>query len=106
MNFPIVTAGESWVDTEKNVEMILDDQNYIDFQVNSMLRTRRPMRLRMLLDEFPKRENRTTRVRMSTEFVNQDVLRVTVRDMGFGDLVSASGKEITEEIDLSESSSN
>lgn len=106
MNYPIVTAGESWVDTEKNVEMILDDQNYIDFQVNSMLRTRRPMRLRMLLDEFPKRENRTTRVRMSTEFVNQDILRVTVRDMGFGDLVSTSGKEITEEIDLSESSSS
>jgi hypothetical protein len=91
---------------EKNVEMILDDQNYIDFQVNSMLRTRRPMRLRMLLDEFPKRENRTTRVRMSTEFINQDILRVTVRDMGFGDLVSTSGKEITEEIDLSESSSS
>jgi hypothetical protein len=106
MNYPIVTAGESWVDTEKNVEMILDDQNYIDFQVNSMLRTRRPMRLRMLLDEFPKRENRTTRVRMSTEFINQDILRVTVRDMGFGDLVSTSGKEITEEIDLSESSSS
>ncbi|SFG19446.1 DUF5716 family protein [Oribacterium sp. WCC10] len=99
---PIVRAGESWMDTSASYEMILDDQDFIDFQVTSITKPQRPLRLRMMLDTFPQRESRTTRIRMSTEFADADTLRVTVKDLGFGDLFPASDKEIVEEIDLSE----
>ena len=56
----------------------------------------------MMLDTFPERENRTTKVRMTTEFRDADTLRVTVKDLGFGDIFPASDKEIVEEIDLSD----
>lgn len=99
---PIVRAGENWMDTSSCYEMILDDQDYIDFQVTTLTKPQRPIRLRMMLDTFPTREKRTTRVRMSTEFSDADTLRVTVKDLGFGDIYPASDMEIVEEIDLSE----
>lgn len=101
-NLPIVKAGTSWMDSRTSFDFIEDDQDYIDFQVTSLAHPRRPIRLRMMLDRFPKRENRTTRIRMSTEFVDAETLRVTVQDLGFGDLFPASGREITEEIDLAD----
>ena len=101
-NLPIVKAGTNWMDSRTSYELIEDDQDYIDFQVTSLAHPRRPIRLRMMLDRFPKRENRTTRIRMSTEFVDAETLRVTVRDLGFGDLFPSSGQEITEEIDLAD----
>ena len=101
-NLPIVKAGTNWMDSRTSYELIEDDQDYIDFQVTSLAHPRRPIRLRMMLDLFPKRENRTTRIRMSTEFVEAETLRVTVQDLGFGDLFPSSGQEITEEIDLAD----
>ena len=101
-NLPIVKAGTNWMDSRTSYELIEDDQDYIDFQVTSLAHPRRPIRLRMMLDLFPKRENRTTRIRMSTEFVDAETLRVTVQDLGFGDLFPSSGQEITEEIDLAD----
>lgn len=100
-SLPIVKAGESWIDTSTSYEMILDNQDYIDFQVTPVTKPQRPLRLRMMLDTFPERDNRTTRIRMTTEFAEADILRVTVKDLGFGDIYPASDKEIVEEIDLS-----
>ena len=90
------------MDTCSSYDMILDDQDFIDFQVTSITKPQRPLRLRMMLDTFPERENRTTKVRMTTEFRDADTLRVTVKDLGFGDIFPASDKEIVEEIDLSD----
>ena len=101
-NLSIVKAGTSWMDSKATFDFIEDDQDYIDFQVTSLANPRRPVRLRMMLDSFPKRENRTTRIRMSTEFVDAETLRVTVQDLGFGDLFPASGRAITEELDLAD----
>ncbi len=101
-NLPIVQAGSSWIDSQACYEMIADSQDYIDFQVSSPARARRPIWLRMMLENFPKRENRTTRIRMSTEFLNAETLRVTVQDLGFGELFPATGQEITEEINLAD----
>ncbi len=100
-NLPIVTAGSSWVNMRSSYEMILDNQNYIDFAVAPMIGfNRRPIRMRMLLDGFPERENRTTRIQMTTEFADSRRLRVIVRDKGFGELFPAQGMTLTEEIDL------
>ena len=101
-SLPIVRAGEPWMDTCSSYDMILDDQDFIDFHVTSITKPQRPLRLRMMLDTFPERENRTTKVRMTTEFMDADTLRVTVKDLGFGDIFPASDKEIVEEIDLSD----
>lgn len=101
-SLPIVQAGSNWMDSRACYELIEDHQDYIDFQVSSPARPRRPLRLRMMLEDFPKRENRTTRIRMSTEFLNAETLRVTVQDLGFGDLYPATRREITEEIDLAD----
>ena len=100
-DFPIVQAGSSWWDQRMQMEMILDRQDYIDFSLASVTETsRKPVRLRMLLNGFPVRENRTTRVRLTASFLGADRLKVTVLDKGFGSLFPASGASVTEEIDF------
>lgn len=99
---PVVSAGEDWLTAGCVYDVILDNQNYIDFQVVSMMNPQKVVRLRMMLEDFPQRENRTTRVRISTHFTAAERLQVAVRDMGFGDLFPGSGITVTEEIDLTE----
>lgn len=99
---PIVSAGSSWLEAKSCCHMILDQQNYIDFQVTPLVGYRKPVQLRMMLDGFPERENRTTRIKMSTEFLDADRLKITVRDEGFGTLFPATDTEISEEINLRE----
>lgn len=54
----------------------------------------------MVLSDFPKRENRTTRVSMDASFRDAKTLIVSVTDLGFGDLFPGSGAQITEQISL------
>lgn len=98
----LVSAGDTWTDRAGSYEMILDRQDYVDFQLTPMIGARRPVQLRMLLEGFPERENRTTRIRMSTEFPDAEHLRITVSDRGFGELFPSSGAELSEEINLRE----
>ena len=80
--------------------MILDRQNYVDFQLSPLLGGQRPAQLRMLLTGFPERENRTTRISLNADFLDAGRLRVTVKDLGFGELFPASSAVVSEEIDL------
>ena len=97
---PIVKAGSSWTSAGAVYEFILDDQDYIDFEVSSLIDPKRSRRLRMVLSDFPKRENRTTRVSMDATFRDAKTLIVSVTDLGFGDLFPGSGAQITEQISL------
>ncbi len=96
----IVHAGDTWGGRSENFEMILDRQNYVDFQLTPMVGGQRPAQLRMMLTGFPERENRCTRISMETRFLDADRLLVTVRDLGFGELFPATDSVISEEINL------
>lgn len=97
---PIIHAGDCWANRSMECEMILDRQNYVDFQLSPLLGGQRPAQLRMLLTGFPERENRTTRISLNADFLDAGRLRVTVKDLGFGELFPASSAVVSEEIDL------
>ena len=98
----LAKAGEEWIGKESAEELILDDQNYVDFQVTALTGQKKPLQFRMLLEGFPERENRCTRIRIETAFPEQGKLQVTVRDEGFGELFPKTDAMVTEELDLRE----
>ena len=98
----LAKAGEEWIGKESTEELILDDQNYVDFQVTALTGQKKPLQFRMLLEGFPERENRCTRIRIETAFLEQEKLQVTVRDEGFGELFPKTDAMVTEELDLRE----
>lgn len=98
----LAKAGEVWIGKEGAGELILDDQNYVDFQVTALAGQKKPLQLRMLLEGFPERENRCTRIRIETAFSEQERLRITVRDEGFGELFPKTEAAVSEVLDLRE----
>lgn len=98
----LAKAGEVWIGKESAGELILDDQNYVDFQVTALAGQKKPLQLRMLLEGFPERENRCTRIRIETAFSEQERLQITVRDEGFGELFPKTEAAVSEVLDLRE----
>ncbi|MGYP000098079688 len=50
----------------------------------------------MALPGLPERPERTTRLGVNLQYTSQDECRVTVKDLGFGEMFPSSGKEWTE----------
>lgn len=96
---PLAVAGQPWFDSKTQLEAILDGQNYIDLAVTVPEQTKR-RQLRIPLDGFPERENKTSRIGIRTHFDNARHLWITVSDLGFGELFPSSGQEIRELIEL------
>lgn len=98
----LAKAGEAWMGKESAGELILDDQDYVDFQVSALAGQRKPLQFRMTLEGFPQRENRCTRIRIEAAFLAQEQLQITVRDEGFGELFPKTDAAVSEALDLRE----
>ena len=92
MNFvTLISAGNSWYDAEGECEVILDGTPEFEWWVQSP-DSRRARVEKMVLDGLPERENRTTRLRITAKPISDKEIAVTVQDLGFGELVPATGK--------------
>lgn len=96
----LARAGDSWYETKGKVELIPFGQDYIDLNIEAVEAGKESRIIRIPLDGFPKRPDRTTRVSMEISFSDRDKMAVTVRDKGFGDIFPKSDAYIYEEIDL------
>lgn len=47
----------------------------------------------MLLTGLPKRPNKTTRLLLKLQYISRKECRITVKDLGFGEMFPSSGKE-------------
>lgn len=99
MVLPIVQAGDGWFESRGSVEAILDEQDYVELVVSPVDQVKRTY-FKITLDGFPERENRTTRIRLTSCFTEAGKLKLQIRDQGFGSLFPASKAEICEEIEL------
>ncbi|MEE3356545.1 MAG: DUF5716 family protein [Lachnospiraceae bacterium] len=90
----LITAGESWFNTKGECEVILDGSPEVELWIQKPESRRAKVDLLQLTD-LPERENRTTRLRISAVPVSDQEIRVTIRDMGFGEIEASSGKSWT-----------
>lgn len=88
--YPLIVAGVNWYEAHKECELILDETSSLTFVVSSMEDKER-RKFSMELPGLPERPNRTTRLQMKLEYEAVSRCRVTVTDLGFGELFPASG---------------
>ncbi|MEG0214711.1 MAG: DUF5716 family protein [Hungatella sp.] len=95
----LAAVGDRWYESKSTTEFILDHQNYLEFTVSPTdLKNRRLVRL--TLDGFPERMEKTVKIRMNIEFLDEHTMSVTVRDLGFGELFPATDALVRQEVML------
>lgn len=99
--YRIVNAGSNWYETEKSVDFIVCGNGQVKLNFTPV--ENRPVKKAdILLEGFPKRPDRTTRITVGVSFENEEQLCVTIKDRGFGRLFKASEAEIIRKISLKE----
>lgn len=97
--YTLLNAGESWYEARACCEALLYDEPVVEFLFQPMQGTE-GFKESMLLEGLPDRPSRATRLYIEAEFLKVDRLRLTVRDMGFGELFPSSDLCWVEEVEL------
>jgi len=95
----LANAGASWYEAAKEVELILDNQDYLEFIITPPDQRKRKT-VKMALEGFPKREEKTLRVLLQIGFLDEKTMTVTVTDQGFGELFPSTGAVLKQEVML------
>lgn len=95
----LASAGDNWYESKTSVDFILDNQNYIEFMI-SPVDPKKKKTVKMILDDFPKRQDKTMRVQVNIGFLDENTMAVAVKDKGFGELFPATDAMIRQEVML------
>ena len=95
----LARPGDAWYEAATEVDVILDHQDYLEFMIASM-DGKKKKNVRMVLEGFPKREEKTLRVRIRLDFPDDRTMAVTVEDQGFGEFFPPSGAVMRQEVML------
>ena len=96
----LLSAGDNWFDVKGECEVILDGTREVELWIQRPDSRQATVEL-LELHDLPDRENRTTRLRILVEPVSDRDLKITIRDLGFGELVLSSGKVWEHDIHVS-----
>lgn len=89
--YPLIEAGNNWYECKAECELILDKRKELVFVVSTMGDSTKKKAV-MELPGLPERPNKTTRLRVFLRFVSENQCRITVTDLGFGEMYPSSGK--------------
>lgn len=95
----LASAGDSFRDSGAALEVIPEKQNAVELEIIPF-DSKKKRSVTMQLEGFPRRPDRTTRVRVELMFLDDKTMRVTLTDRGFGELFPASGIQIRQEVML------
>ena len=95
----LANAGVSWYEAGAQVELILDGQDYLEFIITPPDQRKRKT-VKIVLDGFHKRDEKTLRVLLEIGFLDERTMTVTVTDQGFGELFPSTGAVLRQEVML------
>ena len=96
----LIPAGKQWYASRAYVEVLPHDQNYMDIDITPVDKLKSRKTVRVMLDNFPKRPDRCTKLAVSISFDDCDSMNINVRDLGFGELYPASDVEVSEKVNI------
>lgn len=96
----LASAGESWYEARSVIEVILDNQDYIELAITSHQDQKQKRLVKIPLEGFPKRPNKTTRVRIAAGFLDEKTMVLKIVDKGFGELFPRTDAGIRQEVRL------
>ena len=83
--------GSPWKECQKEIEVILDDEEEVRIVVNYPLKKEDKMFI-IPLEGLPKRPAKMTRLSISIEFFSEDEFVVRIKDMGFGSFYKSTNR--------------
>ena len=89
--------GESIYESTTTVEVILDEEESIKYQVMDKNGNRIQEDM-IILDNLPKRPNKTTRVELTVKYISNSRFKIHIKDKGFGDLYKTTNKSWEKEV--------
>lgn len=89
--YPLIEAGRNWYECSASCELILDDTEELIFTISTMGENEKK-KVAMQLPGLPKRPNKTTRLLLKLDYISREECRITVKDLGFGEMFPSSGK--------------
>ncbi|MDW2799016.1 DUF5716 family protein [Clostridium boliviensis] len=95
----VAAAGDSWYEAKSSVDLIVDKQDYVEFLVTPMDPKQKRL-VKIPLEGFPNRPDRTTRLGISFGFLDEKTMAVVLKDKGFGELFPATDAVIRQEVML------
>ena len=95
----LAAAGDSWYEARTTQEFILDNQQYLEFVI-SPDDPRHRKGVKLTLEGFPERDDKTLRIQLQVSFLDENTMAVVVKDMGFGEFYPSSGAVIRQEVML------
>lgn len=95
----LAAAGDNWYEVKSAVDVILDNQDYVEFLVTP-LDVRKKKLIKILLEGFPERPNRTTKAEIEVTFLDEKTVNIVIKDKGFGELFPATDAVICQEVML------
>ena len=93
----LLSAGDNWYESKGECEVILDGSPSIECWLQKP-DERKAEVFNISLDGLPRRENRTSRLRVEATPVSDREVKILVRDMGFGEISPATKKTWTSQI--------
>lgn len=81
----IVEGGKNWYESDTVLEVLLLDQPELEFAIIPINGSEKKTMV-IRLNELPNRPPKTTRLRLELNFLNPSHVKLTVKDLGFGEL--------------------
>ncbi len=97
--YALLDGGENWFDSRKRVEVILDEGNTFTITITP-LDGRGVRHIEIVLDGLKDHEPKSVRLRIEAIMESEDMLRLNVTDLGFGEFYPASDQLFTRTISL------
>ena len=95
----LAAAGDSWRESGGMLEVITEKQNAVELEITPF-DSKKKRTVTLMLEDFPKRPEKATRVRVEVSFLDEKTMRVVLTDLGFGELFPATGAKVVQEVML------
>jgi hypothetical protein len=87
----ITDAAVPWYEVSSNIDVILDEASDMELVFRNIM-TKETIRERIPLQDLPDRPSRMTRLKINIVCINKLQVKLTITDMGFGDIYPSTGK--------------
>lgn len=86
----LADVGVPWYDINKSIEVIPEDETQIEFIFRNIM-TKDVMKEKIKINPIPNRPNRMTRLEINISCIDKSTVKITIKDMGFGDIYPGTG---------------
>lgn len=87
----LLDAGVNWYESRAEAELILQDDNVLQFKISSLIGNK-VYTDSMVLEELAERKKGTNRVKLQMEMVSDNRVHIVVEDLGFGEFYSSTNQ--------------